>query len=54
MTKFKIYRINMMGQVTVEIKEAFDWSSVISMNQYSGSPIFKIEAYSGDEPLEIK
>lgn len=52
MTKFKIYRINSMGRVTVTIVEAIDWQMLLSMNQYMGDPIFKIEVIGGQEPVE--
>lgn len=51
MTKFKVYRVNAMGQVQVDIVAAYDWQSLISGHQYNGSPIFKIEVYSGPEPV---
>ena len=51
MTKFKVYRISGMGQVTIEIIEANDWSSLFSMWQYNGHPIFKVEVFSGPEPF---
>ena len=50
MSKFKVYRVSGMGQVQVEIIEAYDWQSLLSMCQYNGNPIFKIEVYSGPEP----
>lgn len=52
MTKFKIYRINSIGRVTVTIVEAYDWSSLLSMHQYTGDAIFKIEVVGGQEPTE--
>lgn len=52
MTKFKIYRVNSIGHVTVEIVEAYDWSSLFSTYQYNGNPIFKVEIVGGPEPQE--
>lgn len=51
MTKFKVYRVNGIGNVQVDIVEAYDWQSLISCHQYNGNPIFKIEVYSGPEPF---
>ena len=53
MTKFKVYRVNGYGNVTVVIIEAYDWVSLLGMVQYAGDPIFKIEVYSGQQPLDI-
>lgn len=53
MTKFKVYRVSGMGQVQVQIVEASDWINLLSMHQYSGDAIFKIEVYSGPEPFNI-
>lgn len=53
MTKFKVYRVNGMGQVQVEILEASDWVNLLSMHQYSGAAIFKIEVYSGPDHLGV-
>ena len=52
MTKYKVYRINANGSVMVEIVEAYDWNQLISMVQYMGDPIFRIEVCGGQEPLE--
>ena len=54
MTKFKIYRINGYGRVTVQIVEAYDWISLVQNYQYSGDPIFRIEVFGGTEPEELK
>ena len=51
MTKFKVYRVSPYGQVQVDIVEAYDWTTLISSHQHSGFPIFKIEVYSGPEPV---
>lgn len=50
MSKFKIYKVNCNGCVTVQIVEAYDWYSLISAHQYTGDPIFKIEVFGGPEP----
>lgn len=52
MTKFKIYRINSLGRVTITIAEAYDWLSLLSIQQYMGDAIFKIEVVGGQEPVE--
>jgi hypothetical protein len=52
MTKFKVYRIAGSGLVQIEIVEAYDWMSLISMFQYNGNPIFKIEVYSSSYPVK--
>lgn len=51
MTKFKVYRVGITGVVQVDIVKTYDWQSLISMVQYTGNPIFKIEVYSGPEPF---
>ena len=52
MTKFKIYRINSAGRVTITIVEAYDWHLLLANYQYNGDPIFKIEVVGGDDPVE--
>ena len=54
MTKFKIYRINSVGRVTVTIVEAYDWSLLLANYQYNGDPIFKIEVVGGDDPVSLQ
>ncbi len=44
MTKFKVHRILASGQTSVEVIDAFDWLSLFSAHQFSGSqPIIKVE-----------
>ena len=45
LTKYKIYRIDMNGQVTVEIQTAYGWTDLIQTHQYNGNPMFKVEVY---------
>ena len=52
MTKYKVYRVNGNGFVTVEIVEAHNWNELLTLFQYSGDPIFKIEVYGGADPVE--
>lgn len=52
MGKLKVYRISGTGSITVEIVEAYDWMSLLSDRQYSGDPIFKVEAYGDDGRAE--
>jgi hypothetical protein len=53
MTKFKVYRVNSFGGVTVEVLEAYDWAQLFGAYQYSGNPIFKVEVFSGIEPVQV-
>lgn len=53
MTKFKVYRVSGTGQVQVGITEALDWMHLFSLYQYNGSPIFKVEVFSGPEPIAL-
>ena len=53
MTKFKVYRVSGTGQVQVEIIETYDWMQLFSSYQYSGNPIFKVEVFSGPEPIAL-
>jgi len=52
MTKFKIYRVSIIGQVTVEVVEAFDWANLFAMYQYAGNAIFKVEVFGGPESIQ--
>ena len=45
MTTYKIYRIDQVGRVYVDIAESYDWISLIQNEQYKGHPIFKVEIY---------
>lgn len=52
MTKFKIYRINHSGYVTVEIVNAYDWANLIQRVLFAGDPIFKMEAYGSKDEFD--